>query len=52
VCAIAHNQGLAMGAVFSNPQVSIHKHDFATHLDMVRAVVLSEPCNKTFEMEC
>jgi hypothetical protein len=52
VSAIAHNQGLAIGALFSNPQVSIHKHNFATHLDMVIAVVFSGPYNRTFGMEC
>jgi hypothetical protein len=39
VSAIAHNQGLAMGALFSNPQVSIHTHNYATHLEMFMTVV-------------
>jgi hypothetical protein len=52
VCAIAHNQGLALGALLRNPQVSILTPNYATHLEMVIAVVLSRPYNRIFGMEC
>jgi hypothetical protein len=51
VSAISHNQGLAVGALLSNPQVSIHTHNYTTHLEIVIAVVLSGPYNRTFGME-
>jgi len=40
VSAISHNQGLAMGALLRNPQVSIHTQNYATHLEMVIAFFL------------
>jgi len=52
VSAIAHNQGLAVGALLRNPQVSIHTHNYATRFEMIIAVVLSRPYNRTFGMEC
>ncbi|GFG35132.1 hypothetical protein Cfor_09619 [Coptotermes formosanus] len=51
VSVIAHNQGLAAGALFNNPQVSIHTCNYVTHLKMVRAVVFSGLHSRTFAVQ-